>query len=182
MLSSCGQETLLGGDPNPGGLCSKKRTSLLLNRVAGCLEKPGVAHPAVAVPSWDSCCCPFSVHCLAPLAPQHCSRYPITQFPLPTLPTSACETSQQTPLDPGARSLVGVALCSCCCSLLPRLAPPAPSRTPSSIAPESQAAPHAPGKASAPFPTRGSAGQVPWAGRVLKVQILPPSSKNVTTI
>lgn len=37
MLSSCGQETLSGGEPNPGGLCSKKRTSHLLNRVAGSL-------------------------------------------------------------------------------------------------------------------------------------------------
>ncbi|XP_077743407.1 carboxyl-terminal PDZ ligand of neuronal nitric oxide synthase protein isoform X3 [Canis aureus] len=35
VLSSCGRETLSGGDPNPGGLCSKKKASLLLNRVAG---------------------------------------------------------------------------------------------------------------------------------------------------
>lgn len=168
VLSSCGRETLSGGDPNPGGLCSKKKASLLLNRVAG---SPGegrrgtssrgrlLGHLAHGLPAASL------VHQSAPLTP----TLPAASHPRP-LP---CDISTLGPTDRGAWWRVGgIFRVPAACPTLLRLqplhlthlapsAPSAPSCSLSSVAPESKAPARAHSKALHPFPRRGCACQAP---------------------
>lgn len=94
MLSSCGQETLSGGNPSPGGLCSKKRTSLLLNRVAG---SPGegwrgissCGRPVGSLPPGTPAATPFlSIQLPVPPNTAHFPLHTVTPFLLP--PSNLC--------------------------------------------------------------------------------------------
>lgn len=102
MLSSCGQETLSGGEPNPGGLCSKKRTSLLLNRVAGSLGEgwrgtSSCGRPVGSLPPETSAAAPFLSIWLPLPSPRHCSLPTLPYHPVsaPSPPPLPCETSNQ---------------------------------------------------------------------------------------
>lgn len=121
----------VGGRSQPWGPLQQEENLPFVEQ-GGWLPREAWRGPSSRGSRWASCCRPFSVHCSAPPAPQHCSCCPITQFPLPALPTFV--TSKQTPLDPGSGSLVGGGSagcwrpfwCSCFWSLLPPLAPGLP--------------------------------------------------------
>lgn len=168
MLSSCGQETLSGGGPHPGGLCSKKGTSLLLNRCLAAREKPGLAHPAetpvCGLPPGTPAAAPFLSLVQLPLPPDTAHFVPSpSSCSRPSPPLRVKHPSERLwTREPGVGGLARVPAALPVFSLLQPPAPSlAPSLAPSSVAPGSRAAPRARSKASAPFPTRGRAGQAP---------------------